>query len=164
MSIHLVDLGDNDEKRYLLECYGTTNFDHLFPGGLCDSLDWFGFHDDCESNFVRSNMELGAHLTSVAGDYCLGAFSAHHGWVMDLGIILAHDFPMVGDSWIGGLDAFAFVQFDQRKTVGNLSNRRKSFENAFWFNKAPGYHYWHLDPDSSRPYFQSGKLFRRKVV
>jgi hypothetical protein len=65
---------------------------------------------------------LGARLAPIAGDCCLGAFSAHYGWVVDLGIILANDFPLVGDSRIGGLDIPACVQFDQRRSRQRIFN------------------------------------------
>ena len=74
-------------------------------------------------------MELGARLTSVAGDCCLGAFSAHHGWAVDLGIILAYDFALVGNSRVGGLDIPACVQFNQRE-VGAFSRTPVHRPNA----------------------------------
>ena len=67
-------------------------------------------------------MELGARLASIAGDHRLGAFSTHYGWVVDPGIILANDFPLVGNSRVGGLDAIASVQFDQRRSRQRIFN------------------------------------------
>ena len=74
-------------------------------------------------------MELGACFAPFAGDCCLGAFSTHHGWVGDLGIILANDFALVGNSRVGGLDAIASVQFDQRE-VGAFSRTPVHRPNA----------------------------------
>ena len=56
-------------------------------------------------------MELGACFAPMAGDHCLGAVLAHHGGIMDLGIILANDRALVGNSRFGGLDTAASDKF-----------------------------------------------------
>jgi len=66
-------------------------------------------------------VELGACFAFMAGDHCLGGISAHYRRVMDLGIILADDIALVGNRRIGGMDAAANIQFDQREVVGNLT-------------------------------------------
>ena len=86
---------------------------------------WIGFAIALMTNIVLLdqlwNWVRALHL-SIAGDHPLGAFSAHYGWVVDLGIILANDFPLVGDSRIGGLDIPACVQFDQRRSRQRIFN------------------------------------------
>ncbi|PKO08324.1 MAG: hypothetical protein CVU40_16210 [Chloroflexi bacterium HGW-Chloroflexi-2] len=49
--------------------------------------------------------------------------------VVDLGIILTNDFPLVGNSRVGGLEAIASVQFDQRE-VGAFSRTPVHRPNA----------------------------------
>jgi len=78
-------------------------------------VDWVRDRIVVQSSIVRSAVELGARFTLNDGDHRLGAFSAHHGWVVDLGIIMADDCALVGNSGIGGLDIPACVQFDQRE-------------------------------------------------
>lgn len=79
-------------------------------------MDWVLHHrSDCRQSLVGYPLELATRLTLMAGDHCMGAISAHHSWFVDLGIVLAHDCALVGNSRVGGLDAVASVQFDQRE-------------------------------------------------
>lgn len=57
-------------------------------------------------------MELGAGSTAIAGNHRLGAISAHHGWIVDLGIFMANDLALVGNCRVGGLDAVTCLQFN----------------------------------------------------
>lgn len=56
-------------------------------------------------------MELGAGSTTIAGNHRLGAFSAHHGWIVDLGIFMANDYALVSNSRVSGLDTAAIIKF-----------------------------------------------------
>ena len=78
-------------------------------------MDWVRDRIVDQSSIVRSAVELGARFTLNDGDHRLGAISTHYGWVVDMGIVLANDYPLVGNSGIGGLDIPACVQFDQRE-------------------------------------------------
>jgi hypothetical protein len=60
-------------------------------------------------------MELEAPPCLYCRRLLSGCFFCPLWLVVDLGIILANDFPLVGNSRVGGLEAIASVQFDQRE-------------------------------------------------
>lgn len=102
---------DNDGRINILGCNCSKSNEHLCSPDFRRAVDRVCRRTSRGSWVAGHTLELGAGAAPVGGDRRLGAFFAHHGRAMDLGIFLASFRTLVGIRRNRGMDSPGFLQF-----------------------------------------------------